>query len=157
MSAALVATPAVSDQSNCSRPDLAVRVENLCSRFKSQFEADMREGAAYEGAMLSGADFAWSDPDLENWEAINSEGDALAAAILHQPAVTAADVVLQARICALENNIFWLDPLSISSMDSGQEAFRLLVDSICKFGGMQVFPGMTVLPVSSRSTTEATS
>lgn len=140
---------------SCSRPDLAIRLENLYSRFKSQFEADQRENAAYDAARLSGADFVWSDPDLENWDPIRREGDALMLAILHQPAVTVADIVLQALICAFENRILWLDPSSVESMDPGTRAFRLLVDSICNFGGMPAFPGIMVLPVQSCSTTEA--
>jgi hypothetical protein len=129
------ASPPVLENPRASRPDLAARLDDLYSRYKQQWERD-----------AAGCDD--DDPELERWEALSAEGAILFKLIINEPAVTIADIVLQARACALENSEFWI---SVPEwINFGAVCNRLLIDRICEFAGTTAFPGVHVDPLPSK-------
>jgi hypothetical protein len=168
-----IATPSIAEgtANSYSRPDLATRFEDLYARYKQQWERDEKEREDFEAAVFARTGIAlesdgsgteeynqirgdiaketvWNDPDLENWSALSAETAELARLILNEPVATIADMILQARVCALENNNLWKDTPSIEAMDLGQRSCRLLVESICQFGGLAPLPGLSVFPMT---------
>ncbi|MCK1455030.1 hypothetical protein IVB36_30220 [Bradyrhizobium sp. 35] len=142
----LIATPSIASGVSTahSRPDLAGRFDEFYALWKHQREADALESAACDAAERTGQPFAWSDPDNEAWSKINEGGSQLIDEIMSQRASSLADIVLQARASAMDNHRYWLDQASLTG--AGQVAYRQLVDRICEFADVQVFPGLETVP-----------
>lgn len=171
----MITTPSIAQAASNShtRPELAARFEDLYAKFRDMSRGEDGERANFEHTVFEKTGIAFHgfgegheypdwyidarndaanerpsrDPDLEKWGGLSGEIDDLAALILNERAVTVADLILQARVCALANNSFWRDEPSIKSMDFGDHACRLLVDRICEFAGGTAFPEMDVLPM----------
>ena len=125
-----------------SRPDLAARFDDFYSRWMQKREKDSRERVECEASGL-GDDFEWSDPDLDEWNALSEESRELVDAIMAQPAASLADIALQARACAMENSACWTDAPDYH-LDSGTRAACLLVEQICRLADVSVFPGLNL-------------
>jgi hypothetical protein len=120
----------------CSWPDLAERFERYHARWCRRRELD---------ELTTEDDHEEAD---NQWDEIIAEQGALARLILDRRPETIADVVLQARATATTNNELWTDAFSIKNADSGQIAFRRLVDRLCEFVGVQVFPDASIAPIA---------
>jgi hypothetical protein len=149
----LCQTPSIAGEVNagCSRPDLAERFEGLYARWKDQRDQECLETDAFEKARREGWAFEFSDPELAKWSEINADAGELINAITTAPARTWADVVLQARACALESNIDWLDPERVENADPSAIAYRRLVDNILAMAGAEAFPGISTVPIAGQS------
>ncbi|WP_438275652.1 hypothetical protein [Nitrobacter sp.] len=139
---AVIASPSIAATNDfCSWPDLAARFERYHARWCRRRELDEIE-----------TEEDHEDIDTE-WDEIIAEQGALARLILDKRPETMADVVLQARATAATNNELWTDAFSIKHADSGQIAFRRLVDRLCEFVGVEVFPDATTAPIAVESPT----
>lgn len=138
---AVVASPSIAATGNdCSWPDLAERFERYYARWRRRRELDeLCTGEHHD------------DPDLIEWGEISTEQYNLARLILDKFPVTMADLVLQARICAAENNELWTDICTIENANPGALAFRRLTERLCEFARARVFPDVTALPASLSS------
>ncbi|WP_298257096.1 hypothetical protein [Bradyrhizobium sp.] len=173
----MITTPSIAQAASNSytRPDLAARFEELYGKFRDMARSEADSGGNFERALFEKTGIVFRgygqgreypdwyedvrkdmvherhkeelDPDLENWSELSGAIDDLAKLILNERAVTVADLILQAKVCALANNNFWRDELSIESMDFGDQAYRLLVDRLCEFAGERALPGLEVLPM----------
>lgn len=112
-----------------SHPELAARFDDLYSRWQRQWKAD-----------------AESDEDFA-WDGLINEANGLARLIASQPAITIADIILQAKICALANTEYWMDPDTVEGMHAGHIAFRAVVDSVSALFGTPLLPGQEVFPI----------
>jgi hypothetical protein len=136
----------------CSRPDLARRFEDFYALWLQKRANDELENRAYEAAVLAGQPFEFSDADLDEWSTLNAERDELIKQIMAVPPASLADIVLQARACAIENNLDWIDGDSVRSLSgSGRGTYRRLVESIAGLAGAELFPGVSTLPTSLAS------
>jgi hypothetical protein len=140
----LISTPSIAERmpNGYSRPDLAIRFDGFYVRWKQKLEKQRSENEACDAAEFAGREFKWSDPELEEWGALNAEREELVEAILVQPANSLADIVLQARACAMENIELWTN--ASSEEDAGARANKLLVERICDLAGVPVLPGIEV-------------
>lgn len=125
----VVASPSIAATGNdYTWPDLAARFERYHARWRRRRELD---------EIMTEDDHEESE---NRWDEIITEQNALARLILDRRPETIADIVLQARTTAAINNELWIEACSIEDADSGRLAFRRLIDRLCEFAGVQVFP-----------------
>ena len=81
------------------------------------------------------------------WKEIHDEIFPLVREILEQPARSIADLALQAQAFALGHTFYWIDGLADD--DSEGKEVRAIIDSVCKFCGVDPLPGAKLYAVQS--------
>jgi hypothetical protein len=157
----------------CSYPDLAARLAAVRERWLARTMKDEADTAQFEQelAAVTGKPEGYrpdhtdpyfkehleimeritcerphDDPVDEDgasiaWNEIHDELFPITAAILQQPARSIADLGLQAQAFALNTPWYW------STTEPEDPDARRLVDSICKFAGVDSLPGYDAVPI----------
>jgi hypothetical protein len=112
----------------CSRPDLAARLDAFWREWHWRW--NLTNDASEEEIIA-----------IEEKDNVFFEKEAtLVREIAGMRVQTLADVVLQARTCALSNSPLWIDPSVIECMHNGEHIMRSLVDGICKLHDIDPIP-----------------
>lgn len=118
----------------CSRPDLAARLDAFWREWHWRWNLT---NSASEEEIIS----------IEEQDSVLFEKEAmLVREIAEMRVQTLADVILQARACALSNSPLWIDPSAIEYMHNGEHIMRSLVDGICKLHDIEPIPHGKLLP-----------
>ena len=174
-----ISAPAYAATGDVSFPELAARYAAIYSRWLTQsildhahlakFEATVTEATGiprnqqphfgdegYEAYFAIRCDLSKTiesdDPVDEHgcsivWNEIHDELFPLVHEILEQPARSIADLALQAQAFALGQNQYWIDGLSEDNSEG--KRVRAIIDSVCKFCGVDPLPGAKLYAVQS--------
>jgi len=156
-------TPAAAFE-ECSYPALARRLDALYDRWLAQTQKDWKNSEQFDRQLFAltglrprecpipidmdanfrrlwdqahnGIDYGPYDEDGHPivWNEIHDEMSALCDEIVHRPATTLADLALQARAIALNNNAFWLGD------EEDHYGITDLVNNVCRLAGVEAMP-----------------
>jgi hypothetical protein len=174
-----LSAPAYAATGNVSFPELAARYAAIYPRWLTQSNLDEAHLAKFEAAVTEATGIprnqqpnfgdegyeAYSaircdlsktiesdDPVDEHgcsivWKEIHDEIFPLVREILEQPARSITDLALQAQAFALGHTFYWIDHRDDD--DSEGKEVRAIIDSVCKFCGVDPLPGAKLYAVQS--------
>lgn len=128
-------TPECPPPAICSRPDLAARLDAFWREWHWRWNLT-KDASEEEVTAIEKQDGAFFEKEAT-----------LVDEIAEMRVQTMADVILQARACALSNVTLWIDPFEIEQMHSGERITRSLVDGICKLHDIDPIPHGKLLPM----------
>jgi hypothetical protein len=155
---------------SCSYPELARSFDAIYDRWLAQIQKDQKNSKQYRRQLfeLTGLEphecplprdmdanfrrlYDQADSGIEYgpndvhgcsivWKEIHRELFPLCDEIINRPAITLADLALQARAVALQSSEHWLEDMN--DFDDSWEGAVALINNLCQFAGIEAMPGL---------------